>query len=91
MFSSICLPSDSKLLLTPGIGMGMGGETNLGKFGKIVGPFKDQFTTILGPPMPKHFFQHKIDFLEMAHTSFASSIRKTRTCFRNSKQQKEIL
>ena len=43
----------------------------------IVESFQDHFRTILGPPYaPKIFFQSQINFLEMAHTNFVSSIRK---------------
>ena len=38
----------------------------------------DHFRIILGPPMPnKYLFQRRRTFLEMAHTNFVSSIRKT--------------
>ena len=66
-----------KLLLTPGMGMGVG--DHLGPFGIIVDPFQDHLKSMLGPPYAKKYvFQPKTNLLEMAHIDFDSSIRVTR-------------
>ena len=75
-FFLICLPPGRRLLLTPGMGMGGGIGTIWDHFRIILRPFWIHFRTILGPPMPTNYvFQPKINFLEMAHTNFVSSIR----------------
>ena len=62
-----------------GDGDGMGGD-HFGPFGihfKIMlTPFGINFRTVLGSPMPTNYvLQQQINFLEMAHTNFVSSIR----------------
>ena len=70
-FFLICLPPGRRLLLTSG--MEMGGGTIWGHLGSCW----IHFGIVLGPTMPPNYiFQPNINFLEMAHANFVSSIRK---------------
>ena len=68
----ICLPPGQRLLLTPRIGMG----GTIWNHVKIISrQCQDHFKTILRHHMQtQYIFQSKINFHEMAHTNFFSSI-----------------
>ena len=84
IFCLFFAPPGRRLLLTPGMGMWVGGGGPLGtiwdNFTTIVSPFWINFRTPIMPPLPPHPHKQKthqpeIYFLEMAYSNFVSSIR----------------